>query len=132
MTYMNAALTELSPRAEKLISLGERVPRPIDREEVSQYLESANIPARDIFLQFQERYGGLQLFAAGMQELVELGLVMQADDGNYQIAAVDDEGEWVLAVGRFENSGSMLMMDEDGVIYADTVPIADSIEKWLE
>ncbi len=122
----------LSPRAEKLISLAERVPRPTEREEVAQYLEAAGISGGERFLRFQEKYGGLQLFAAGMQELVELGMLLDPGDGTYQIAGVDDEGEWILTIGRFENSGNMLMMDQDGILYADTVPIADSIETWLE
>lgn len=122
----------LSPRAEKLIELGQRVERPTKREEVARFLESAKIEPVEPFLRFQEAYGGLQVYAAGMQELSELSLLLDPGDGNYQIGGIEDEGEWVLVVGRFQNSQSMLMMDQDGIVYADTIPIADSIEKWLE
>ena len=122
----------LSSRAEKLISLGNRVDRPTGREEIARFLASANITQAEPFLRFQETYGGLQLFAAGMQDAVELSLLLDPGDGNYQMAAVEDEGEWMVAVGRFQSSENLLMMDEDGIVYADTIPIADSIEKWLE
>lgn len=122
----------LSPRAEKLVSLGHYVDRPTAREEIVRFLESANITAAESFLAFQESYGGLQLFAAGMQEAVELGLLFDPGDGAYQMAAVEDEGEWMVAVARFQDSDNVLLMDEDGILYADTVPIADSVEKWLE
>ncbi len=122
----------LSPRAEKLIELGQHVERPTAREEIAKYLESANITPAEPFLVFQEQYGGRQVYAAGLQDVVELSLLLDPGDGNYQIMGVDDEGEWMLVVGRFASSEHMLMMDEDGIIYADTLPISDSIEKWLE
>jgi hypothetical protein len=122
----------LSPRAEKLISLGQRVERPTNREQVAKFLEAANIQPVEAFLRFQETYGGLQVYAAGMQELSELSLLLDPGDGQYQIGGLEDEGEWSVVVGRFENSKTMLLMDQDGIVYADTIPIADNIEKWLE
>src|SRR5689334_20738377 len=123
---------DLSKRAVALLAEGRRVERPTNRDEVGALLNSAGITPAESFLRFQETYGGLQILAAAMQEVVELSIVLDPGDGNYQIAGVDDEGEWMLAIGRFERTETLLMMDEDGIVYADTIPIADSIEKWLE
>jgi hypothetical protein len=123
---------ELSARAQKLVSEGETFERPTNREEVTRFFESTTIPPNPVFLDFQEKYAGRRVFAASMQERVELSILMDPGDGQYQIAGVDDEGEWIIAVGRFEHSSHLLMMDEDGIIYADSIPIADSFEKWLE
>src|SRR5690348_10821674 len=115
---------ELSARAQKLLSEGERFDRPTERGDVTRFFESTAIQPVPVFLDFQEKYAGVRVFAASMQERVELSILLDPGDGQYQIAGVDDEGEWIVAIGRFEHSSHLLMMDEDGIIYADSIPIA--------
>lgn len=107
-----------------MLDAGVRTSVPRSAAAVVALLTEGGIAAHDTFVRYQEQWGGLCFDA-------DHGWTLGLFAMGYPHAEVRD-GKWYVECAEHDSSPFCFMLCEDGRIYADEHPIAETVVSWLE
>jgi len=116
----------LSDRAQRVLS---RRPRNMkgqlmNKARIEALLAQRGCPTNHPIVPFQLRFGGYSYLASANANM-HLGIGMDPDP-------YEKNGHWFCVFGEYETAPHHMLMDEMGHIYADDIPLAASIQVFIE
>ena len=127
--------SKLSVRAQKFLARAKRWRPSHTASESTSLLKRAGLPAFDSVLQAEEHFGGLRYEVRGSTGM-DLGLFRDRRRPNgamaYGPAAYKLNGVWYFDFATQPSAPFDFRLCQSGTLYADTIPISSSIEKWIE
>lgn len=121
----------LMEHVQQMLNHAQILHHPTTYANVLLISEQHNVPTKEAFVRFQEQYGGRALLIPTQQYRIDLSLFDQIDD-TLTMYAQDEGGRWRVQCG-FPHVAVpyALYLDEDGTVYAGSIPIASSFTRWL-
>ena len=131
-------MAELSGRARRMLERGTRGPHPTGAE-MARLLDGAGVPATDALLDAAARFGGSAYRVRGRDEVMPVrvallwpGVGAGVDDEVLADLPVPGDERCYVAYVDHGLGESYFRLDGDGTLYIDRLPMAASIDTFLE